>query len=54
MFGGPFQLPRGSKRRLKRLRLREHLSQDVVLFLVLLVIALAILIPWRLNHPHVH
>jgi predicted negative regulator of RcsB-dependent stress response len=38
----------------RQLRLRGNWSRDVIIFVVLLIIALAILIPWRLSHLHTH
>jgi hypothetical protein len=38
----------------RRLRLRGNWSHDVVIFLLLLVVALAILTSWQLGNPHTH
>ena len=42
----------GSRRRVRRIRLRGNWSVEVVLFLIWMIFVLTVLIPWMVRHPH--
>jgi hypothetical protein len=44
---------RGSRRRLRRIRLRGTWSLEIVLFVIWVLFALFVLVPWIVRHPHV-
>lgn len=43
---------RGSRRRVRRIRIRDHISARVVLAIVVIVVALAALIAFLATHPY--
>jgi hypothetical protein len=47
-------LYRGSKRRLRRIRLRDHLGWGFVLFVLWVLFIVLVLIPWIGSRPHEH
>lgn len=54
-FGGGRQKTfRGSRRRVRRLRLRDHLGWGFVWLLVWVLFILVVLIPWVGSHSRAH
>jgi hypothetical protein len=48
------QYDRGSKQRLKRIRIRQNSSLEVWIFVIGLVLILLIALPWFATHPPQH
>ena len=48
-----FRHGRGSRRRVRRIQVRDHVSARAVLVIVAIVVALAALIAFLANHPYV-
>jgi hypothetical protein len=51
---GAGRVHRGSKRRLKRITLRGNWSVEFWVFVLAILIALFVLVPWLINHPIGH
>jgi hypothetical protein len=52
-FGSGRQMAfRGSKRRLRRIRLRDHLGWGFVWLILWVLFIFVVVIPWMLSHPH--
>ena len=48
----PARAYRGSRRRVRRIRFRGNWSLEIVLFVIWLLFALFVLVPWIVRHPH--
>jgi len=48
----PGRVYRGSRRRVRRIRFRGNWSLEIVLFVIWLLFALFVLVPWIVRHPH--
>jgi hypothetical protein len=48
----PGRFYRGSRRRLRRIRFRGNWSLEIVFFVIWLLFALFVLVPWIVRHPH--
>ena len=53
-FGGPQLTFRGSRRRVRNLRIREYLGWGFVWFVLWVLFILVVLIPWVGSRPHPH
>jgi hypothetical protein len=42
---------RGSRRRLRKIRLRDNWSPGAIVFLIMLLLIFTVLIPWLIRHP---
>jgi hypothetical protein len=51
---GAVKIYRGSRARLRRIKLRGNWSSNIVAFIVVMLIVLFVLIPAIINHPHPH
>jgi hypothetical protein len=51
---GAVKIYRGSRARLRRIKLRGNWSSHIVAFIVVMLIVLFVLIPAIINHPHPH
>jgi len=48
----PGRAYRGSRRRVRRIRFRGNWSLEIVLFIIWILFALFVLVPWIVRHPH--
>jgi hypothetical protein len=51
---GGGKIYRGSRKRLKRIKWRENTPIEFWVLVALLLVALFVIIPWMIRHPHHH
>jgi hypothetical protein len=51
---GAARVYRGSRRRIKRITMRDNMSVEFWIFLVLILFLLVGILPWMIRHPHDH
>jgi hypothetical protein len=42
---------RGSRKRIRRIRMQDHWSVELWLFVIFVLLALFIVVPWLIRHP---
>ena len=52
--GGGARRYRGSKKRLSRIRITDHLSRNEIILLLIVFIILLVAVPWFAIHGHHH
>jgi hypothetical protein len=52
--GGPQMTFRGSRRRVRGIRIRDHIGWGFVWFVLWVLFILVVLIPWIGSRPHPH
>jgi len=45
---------RGSRKRIRRIRVQDHWSVELWLFVIFVLLALFIVVPWLIRHPPAH
>jgi type II secretory pathway component PulM len=48
---GAGKVYRGSRKRLRRLKWREHTPAEFWILVVIVIVMLLVVIPWLINHP---